>query len=111
MAMTTHHMGRIVTGEQYAEFHQTAPVLSDRQRDALMERMGITKEQDEERHRTHLTLAQQRAEGVKQVNATALGAECLTWCVKQGYLQQQGKTYYATKDDISELREGFGILA
>ena len=109
MAKRIHHMGMIVTKEEHGQFHSTAPALSTKQHDALMKKMGITKEQDEEWHRTHLTLAEQRAKGLKHVEASAVGAGFLAWCVKQGWLVQQDKEFFAPQDGIRELRDRFGI--
>jgi hypothetical protein len=70
---------------------------------APMKRMGITEEQDEEWRRTHLTVAEQRPRGLKQIEPAAPGTGFVTWCVKQGWLVQQGKKHLATKDSRREL--------
>jgi len=111
MAKRIHHMGMTLTKEDHGQFHGTAPALTPGQHDAMMKKMGITKEQDEEWHRTHLTLAQQRAKGLKRVEPSALGAGFLAWCVKQGWLVQQDKEYFASKDGARELRDRFDITA
>ncbi len=111
MAKRIHHMGMIVTKEDHGQFHKTAAALTPGQHDAMMKKMGITKEQDEEWHRTHLTLAQQRAKGLKHVEPSALGAGFLAWCVKQGWLVQQDKKYFASKNGVRELRDRFDISA
>jgi hypothetical protein len=111
MAKRIHHMGMIITKKEHEQFHRTAPALSTKQHDALMKKMGITKEQAEEWHRTHLTLAQQRAKGLKHVDPAAVGAGFLAWCVKQGWLVQQDQEYYAPKDGVRELRDRFDISA
>jgi len=77
-----------------------------------MKRLGITKEQDEEWHRTHLTLAEQRAQAAaeaKGINPFAVGNGFLAWCVKQKWLLRRGKQYFATTAGARELRERFGI--
>ncbi len=104
-------MGMIVTKEDHDQFHGAAPALTPKQHNVLMKRMGITREQDEEWHRTHLTLAQQRAKGLKHIDPFALGAGFLAWCVKQGWLVQQDREYFASKDGVRELRERFDISA
>ncbi len=77
-----------------------------------MKKLGITREQDEEWHRTHLTLAEERARataGVKKVNPFALGGGFLAWCVRQGWVVQRGKQHFAREEGLRELRERFGI--
>jgi hypothetical protein len=105
-------MGMTLTRDDHDRFHQEAPSLSPGKHEALMKRLGITKEQDEEWHRTHMTLDQQRAtrsKKLKTVNPFALGGGFLSWCVKEGWLVQQGKDYFATPAGVRELRERFGI--
>ncbi len=78
----------------------------------LMKKLGITKQQDEEWHRTHLTLSELRAQalaGTKHINAQSLAAGFLAWCVQQGWLRQKGKQYFATQEGETELRQRFGI--
>ena len=111
MAKRIHHMGMTLSQEQHDRFHKKSPTLSPEQHDALMKRLGITKEQDEEWHRTHLTLAEQRAQakGLKGINPFAVGGGFLAWCEKQGWLVQRRKQYFATAAGARELRERFGI--
>lgn len=78
----------------------------------MMAKLGITKEQDEERRRTHLTLDEQRAQsakGFKGINCFAVGGGFLAWCVKQGWLIQRGKQHLATKEGVRELRRQLDI--
>jgi hypothetical protein len=65
MAKRIHHMGMTLTKEEHDRFHDETRSLSSKQHDALMKKLGVTKEQDEEWHRTHLTLEEQRAKGAK----------------------------------------------
>ena len=109
MAKRVHHMGMTIAKGEHQDFHGETPALTPKQHDAMMKKMGITKEQDEEWHRTHLTLAEQRAKGLKQINPFAAGAGFLAWCVKQGWLVQQGKEYFALKNGVRELRKRFEI--
>ena len=71
MGRRIHHMGMTLTKEKHDRFHKEAPTLRPDQHDALMKKLGITKGQDEEWHRTHLTLDEQRAQattGMKGIN-------------------------------------------
>lgn len=47
--------------------------------------------------------------GKKSINPFAVGGGFLAWCVKQGWLIQQDKQYFATKEGARELRERFDI--
>jgi hypothetical protein len=112
MSKRIHHMGMTLTRDEHEGFHKAAPELSPKRHDALMKKLGVTKEQDEEWHRTHLTLGEQRAkatEGMKGVNALAVGGGFLAWCVKQGWLAQTGKQYFATREGVRELSRRFDI--
>ena len=112
MGKRIHHMGMTLTKEQHDRFHRESPDLVPEKHDALMKKLGVTKEQDEEWHRTHLTLAEQRAlggKGLKSINPFAVGGGFLSWCVREGWLVQKGVQYFATKEGAHELRERFGI--
>ena len=109
MAKRIHHMGKVITRAEHDDFHQHAPDLSPQQHAALMKRMGISQEQDQEWHRTHLTLREQREQGLMHVEAAAVGGAFVAWCVKQGWLVARGEEHFATKEGMSELRTRFGI--
>jgi hypothetical protein len=74
-----------------------------------MKKLGVAKEEDEEWHRTHLTLHEVRMKGLKAINPFAVGGAFLAWCVRQGWLVQQNKQYLATKEGARKLRERFEI--
>jgi hypothetical protein len=105
-------MGMTLTKEAHDRFHREGGNLSPEQHDALMKKLGITREQDEEWHRTHLTLGEERAKemkGLRGINPFAVGGGFLSWCLKQGWLVQRGKQYFATKEGARKLREHFDI--
>ena len=110
MARRIQHMGMTVGKDEHDAFHKNAPDLNPKQHDALMKKMGITSEQDEEWHRTHWTLGEQRARGVTHVDPNSIGTGFVDWCVKQGLLLHRGKEYYASQDGIRKLGERFEIL-
>ena len=86
MSKRIHHMGMTLTKEEHDRFHRDSPSLNPKQHDALMKKLGITKEQDEEWHRTHLTLGEQRTRemmGMKEIHPLTVGGSFLTWCVNQ----------------------------
>ena len=109
MAKRIHHMGMVVGRKAHEDFHKRAPELSPRQHQALMTRLGITPEQDIAWHKTHLTLGEQRARGLKQVDLCALGAGFSNFCVRKGWMLQNGKDYFANKEGLRELRSRFDI--
>ena len=109
MGRKIHHMGADRTKEEHARWHAEAPELSPAKHASLMKKLGVTPEEDAEWHRTHQTLHEQRAAGRKTVNPLEIGAAFLAWCVKQGWLAQEGKQYFATKEGARELRERFAI--
>jgi len=111
MGKRVHHMGMTLTKEEHDRFHKKPGELSPEQHDGLMRRLGITKEQDEEWHRTHLTLAEQRAQarGLKKINPFSVGGGFMAWCVEQGWLVQRAKQYFATTEGVRELQKRFGI--
>jgi hypothetical protein len=109
MSKRIHHMGMTLTRNEHEEFHKGAPDLSPKQHEAFMKRMGITKEQDEEWRRTHLTLGEQRAQGLIHVEPAAIGAGFVEWCVKQGWLVRRGTEYFASKEGDRELGARFDI--
>lgn len=112
MRKRIHHMGMTLTKEEHDRFHREKRKLTPEQHDALMKKLGITKEQDEEWHRTHLTPGEQRpkpAKALRGISPFAVGGGFLSWCVKQGWVVQSGKQYFVTKEGVHELRERFDI--
>ena len=110
MARRIHHMGKVMSRGEHDEFHKSAPDLTPKQHEALMKRMGITKAEDREWHRTHLTLGEQRVRGLTHVEPSAIGGDFVEWCVKQGWLVQRGQEYFASKEGIHELSARFGMV-
>jgi len=102
-------MGMTISKQEHEKFHKGAPALSPKQHTALMKRLGVTPEQDEEWHRTHLTLAEQHAQGLRQISPSAVGSAFLEWCLKEGWLVRQNKQLYATPEGVRGLGERFEI--
>ncbi len=65
MAKRIHHMGKTLTKEEHDQFHKEPRALSPEQHESLIKKLGVTKEEDDEWHRTHLTLAEQHAKEKK----------------------------------------------
>ncbi len=110
MAKRIRHMGMIMGKDEHEDFHKNSPDLNSKQHEALLKRLGVTKEQDATWHRTHLTLGEQRARGLTHVEPAAVGAGFVSWCVKQGWLVQRGKETFASKEGIRELDARFEIV-
>jgi hypothetical protein len=110
MSKRIHHMGMVVGKDEHDAFHKSAPDLTPKQHDSLMKRLGVTKEEDKEWHRTHLTLGEQRAEGLTRVEPAVIGAGFVAWCVRQGWIVERGQERYCTREGICELQERFEIV-
>jgi len=72
--------------------------------------MDITEEEDEKWHRGHdLPQEAQNESRLDQINPFAVGGGFLAYCVKQGWLIQEGKDrnarYYVTRKGREELRK------
>jgi hypothetical protein len=105
-------MGMTLTKDKHDSFHREGRDLTPEKHAALMKRLGISEEQDREWHRTHLTLGEQRlkgAKGLRAINPFAVGGGFLSWCIRQGWVVQSGRQYFATKEGAHELRERFQI--
>ncbi len=72
-------MGMTLSKEAHDQFHRKSPTLSAEQHDVPMKKLGITREQDEEWHRTHLALAQQRAEAMRGLTRSTLSRSAVTF--------------------------------
>ncbi len=58
MAKRIHHMGMTMSKKDHDEFHAAGAELSPERHTALMKKLGVTKEEDEEWRRRRLTLAE-----------------------------------------------------
>jgi hypothetical protein len=88
------------------------PRLTKAEHRLLIEKMGISLEQDEKWHREHEmplpTKEQIKSEG-QSINPFAIGGGFLTYCVKQGWLLQEGKgraaRYFVTAEGRERLKD------
>jgi len=110
MARRIHHMGKVMSQGEHDKFHKATADLTSKQHDALMKRLGVTKDEDREWHRTHLTLGEQRVHGLTHVEPSAIGGAFVEWCVKQGWLVRRGKEHFASREGIRELSARFGMV-
>ena len=80
---------------------------------ALMKKMGVSHEEDEKWHKRHGRPEKAPAGSRRTaINCFAVGGGFLSYCVRQGWLIQEGKgrtaRYYATQEGKTALRQ-FGI--
>jgi predicted transcriptional regulator len=107
------HMGMTMTEEELERWHREQPEITQEQHETWMKKMGVSKKEDENWHRTHETPPKrQNTQGKKSVNPFAIGGGFLDYCVRQGWLIQEGKgrsvKYYVTKEGEEKIRQ-FGI--
>ncbi len=106
------HVGMRMTEEEHERWHKEHSELTPVEHEALMEKMGISKEQDEEWHEAHGMPEQPKRLSQKPINPYAVGGGFLEYCVKQGWMIREGKgrnaRYYVTPEGEGKLR-GFGI--
>ena len=86
--------------------------MTPEQHKALMEKIGISKEEDEKWHKSHEVPKSIKRPKIKPINPYAVGGGFLAYCVKQGWLIQEGKgrttKYYVTEEGIDKFKK-FGI--
>jgi len=107
----TKHMGMPMTEEEHERWHNGNQGITPEQHRALMKKMGISKEEDEEWHKNNIPKGLSGSVQ-KPVNPFAIGGGFLDYCIRQGWLIQEGKggksKYYITKVGQVEIKK-FGI--
>ncbi len=112
------HMGMTMTEQEHQRWHQEheGKSLSPEEHEKLMERLGVSREQDRRWHKApEASQGESPAEAVPEgdcVNPFAIGGGFLECCVRQGWLirQRRGRAtkYYVTEAGRGALAE-FGI--
>lgn len=101
-----------MTEKEHEKWHRKHPNITQAQHKTLMKVIGVSEEEDKEWHKTHEMPRVSNQPGRKAVNPFAVGGGFLIYCVKRGWLIQDGKgrnaTYFATKEGEGELKK-FGI--
>jgi hypothetical protein len=113
MVKKVKHMGMTMTEEEHEKWHKEHGEMTPAEHEDLTRNMGISEKEHEEWHKKHgVPLEPQGETGQKPINPYAVGGGFLSYCVKQGWLIQEGKgrntRYYATKKGQEELAK-FGI--
>lgn len=108
------HMGMTMTEEEHQKWHDEHPEMTPELHSAFMKKMGISEEEDKKWHMEHGEPPKHPSTTEKKtVNPFAIGGGFLNYCVKQGWLIQEGKgrnaKYYVTKEGEGKLGE-FGII-
>ena len=113
-----HHMGMKMTAEEHRKWHREheGKELTPGEHSKLMNRLGISEEEDREWHQAHENPACEKVTDSvpprDAVNPFAVGGGFLAYCVRQGWLIQQGRgrsmRYYVTAAGREALA-GFGI--
>ena len=101
-------MGMTLTDKEHEQWHRKHKELTTEEHKQLMKRMGISPEEDEKWHRERkkTEMSPDNSEA-KLLNPFMIGGGFLTYCVKQGWLIQEGKgnktKYFATEKGKCEL--------
>lgn len=107
------HLGMEMTEAEHEKWHNDHPDMTKKEHKNLMKKMGTSKEEDRKWHEQHdKPKGSQKKISGKTVNPFAIGGGFLNYCVKEGWLIQEGKSkgvrYYLTKQGEEELKK-FGI--
>jgi hypothetical protein len=103
--------GQRITEEENEKWHKELHQLTPEQHETMMKKMGISGEEDRNWHESQRT-PEQAGTRQRPINPFAVGGGFLNYCIKQGWLIQEGKgrtaKYYATEVGTKELRK-YGI--
>ena len=108
---TIRHMGMTMTEKEHEQWHRDHKEhkeLTPEEHKLLMKHMGISPEEDKKWHRERKGVGVQPDDSdVRPLNPFMIGGGFLTYCVKQGWLIQEGKgnktKYFATEKGRHEL--------
>jgi len=113
-----HHMGMKMTAEEHRKWHREhdGKELTPEEHRKLMKRLAISEEEDRRWHQAQREPTSEEMAGAEPlgdaVNPFAVGGGFLAYCVRQGWLIQQGRgrsmRYYVTAAGREALA-GFGI--
>lgn len=102
-----------ISKKEHRKWHQKKRKITAKEHKKLMQKMGISEAEDREWHRKQKipNFLSGKAEE-RPVNPFAIGGSFLAYCVRQGWLTQEGKgrdaKYYLTSLGETELKK-FGI--
>ncbi len=104
------HRGMRITEKEHRKWHKKKIKITPKEHKKLMKKMGINEAEDREWHRKHSIshfLTGKSEE--RPVNPFAIGGGFLAYCIKQGWLKQEGKgrdaKYYLTPSGETELKK------
>lgn len=112
------HMGMTMSGEEHRQWHEKhkGKRLTPEEHKQLMERLGVSKEEDRKWHKAQGVPPVEAVEPPPKgnpVNCFAIGSGFLEYCVREGWLirQRQGKgTKYYVTEAGREALAGYGIV-
>lgn len=99
-----------ISKKEHRKWHQKKGKITPKEHKKLMQKMGISKAEDREWHRKQEipNFLTGKAEE-RPVNPFAIGGGFLAYCVRQGWLKQEGKgrdtKYYFTPSGRIELKK------
>jgi hypothetical protein len=107
------HVGMEMKEAEHEKWHKEHPEMTEVEHQTLMKKMGVSEEEDRKWHEKHDTPKDDQTKaGSKTVNPFAIGGGFLDYCIRQGWLIQEGKSggaeYYVTNEGEKELKK-FGI--
>ena len=112
------HMGMTMTQEEHRRWHaeHDGKELTPEEHRQLMEHLGISEEEDRKWHEAQRApdkeIAADSAQKGTSVNPFAIGGAFLDYCVRQGWLIQEGRgramKYYVTEAGREGLAQ-YGI--
>ena len=110
------HVGMAMTEQEHRRWHDRRPDggLSAREHERLMESLGISPEEDRQWHKAQAAAGGQAgaAPPGRPVNCFAIGGGFLKYCVRKGWLVEQGsgrKVKYFVTEAGQEALAGYGI--
>ena len=93
-------MGMTMTAEEHEQWHKEHNKITREEHEKLMKKIGISPDEDKKWHKERRGKEPHDSD-TRPLNPFAIGGGFLAYCVKQGWLTQEGKgpktKYYATE--------------
>lgn len=107
------HFGMEMTEAEHEKWHKEHREITEQEHRELMEKMGVSEAEDNKWHEEYdVPKSGLKKTAAKLVNPFAIAGGFLDYCIKQGWLIQEGKSrgakYYVTQEGEKGLKK-FGI--